>query len=870
MSTVNDVFKPISRMRDRLALAAEDSDTALFYDLLYFGELLIKLVGAGLVAGVVETRENHRYRLEHDLVRANAIGEWASGIDDVLTGPASQHLHPALNEERRELTQRFPITEGRWNTEPVRALREVCFLIDPSYEPLPSRVALRTWISDFVWLRNKTRGHGAPASALCSTAVPLLEKSTTLFADNFSLFRRPWAYFQRNLSGKYRVVMLGGDTKAFTVYRTEGSHNVPDGIYVGLTAPSHTPLLATDVDHSDFWVPNGNYSQGSFDLLSYSSGDQRRADGQRWSNSPTPLPASETQGRPSLGLVHKCFSNLPPRVVDYVGRSALEVELFDVLTNDRHPVVTLLGRGGIGKTSLALEVLHQIAQSERFFSILWFSARDIDLLPRGPKLVSPHVLTETDIAEEAVALLEPPDRNEESFDCRRFFSTTLTEGHAGPAMFVFDNFETVRNPAELYRWIDGFVRPPNKVLITTRTREFKGDYPVEVGGMTMEQFEQLVSGTAARLGVQNLISSQYLQELYDESDGHPYVGKVLLGELAAEGKRRRVARIMAGRDDILEALFERTYAQLSPAAARIFLTFCAWRSVVPRVAVEAVLMRPANEWMDVEQGIEALQRSSLVESAFSEADDQEFMLVPLAASMFGQKKLMVSPMRSEVQSDSGVLMLFGAAQRSDIPRGIENQVRAFYRNAALKLEQGEMQLEEVRPILEYIARHYDSSWLLMTELYSELGLLPRAVDALRHYLERHSEDPEAWFQLSRLCFRQGDSNGTINALLRRASVANSHYEYAIDAARALNSSLATGRLALENMDRRSLVQEVLGLLESRGEPPDAFSCSQVAWLHLRLGQVKETREYVKRGLEMSPGHTHCARLQLRLVASGDW
>jgi len=69
-----------------------------------------------------------------------------------------------------------------------------------------------------------------------------------------------------------------------------------------------------------------------------------------------------------------------------------------VLLSDRHPVVTLVGRGGIGKTSLALKVLHSIADEDRYFAITWFSARDIELLPEGPKLVTPHVLTPEDMA----------------------------------------------------------------------------------------------------------------------------------------------------------------------------------------------------------------------------------------------------------------------------------------------------------------------------------------------------------------------------------------------------------------------------------------------------------------------------------------
>jgi len=60
-----------------------------------------------------------------------------------------------------------------------------------------------------------------------------------------------------------------------------------------------------------------------------------------------------------------------------------------------------------------------------------------------------------------------------------YLARSLTKSGEGPLLFVFDNFETVRNPAELYRWLDTYVRLPNKVLITTRFREFKGDYPLE-------------------------------------------------------------------------------------------------------------------------------------------------------------------------------------------------------------------------------------------------------------------------------------------------------------------------------------------------------------------------------------------------------
>lgn len=54
-------FLPIVRMRERATLARDESDTAYFFDLLYFGELVIKILVAELLGAVQEDRERHRY-----------------------------------------------------------------------------------------------------------------------------------------------------------------------------------------------------------------------------------------------------------------------------------------------------------------------------------------------------------------------------------------------------------------------------------------------------------------------------------------------------------------------------------------------------------------------------------------------------------------------------------------------------------------------------------------------------------------------------------------------------------------------------------------------------------------------------------------
>ena len=97
---------------------------------------------------------------------------------------------------------------------------------------------------------------------------------------------------------------------------------------------------------------------------------------------------------------------------------------------------------------------------------------------------------------------------------------------------MFDNFETTHSPLEMFNWIDSFIRLPNKALITTRLRDFKGDYPVDVRGMDEDEARKLVDQTVVRLGIQNIVTDSYAEKLIAQSEGHPYVIKILLGEVA--------------------------------------------------------------------------------------------------------------------------------------------------------------------------------------------------------------------------------------------------------------------------------------------------------------------------------------------------
>src|SRR3546814_3950578 len=54
---------------DRVERYGSDSDTALFTELLYAGEFIVKATTAAFVSAIEDDRQNHRYRLLHGLDR---------------------------------------------------------------------------------------------------------------------------------------------------------------------------------------------------------------------------------------------------------------------------------------------------------------------------------------------------------------------------------------------------------------------------------------------------------------------------------------------------------------------------------------------------------------------------------------------------------------------------------------------------------------------------------------------------------------------------------------------------------------------------------------------------------------------------------
>lgn len=860
MNNINFVF--IDRFLERLHAAQSESDSSYFYDLILLGEAITKITALFLIANINNDKDRNRYRQEYALVRAGGIGDFSNAINEVLTGIPSGFLSSSLSDyEIAEMNNK--IKPDSWQKVSITALIESLSIFQIQHTNVTAKTPFRIWFNLFALLRNKTKGHGAPRIAQCSQASKYLSQSLAQILENLTLFKRPWAFLYRNLNGKYRVTNISINCSAFDKLKRTAGYNYEDGVYCFTDTIRKVNLLYSDPELTNFFLPNGNFRDKTFETISYIDDQKQQFDTSSYLTPASKLPASITEGQDNLNVVSDCFSNVPKAPEEYIERKELEDELTSILLDkERFPVVTLKGRGGIGKTSLAIKVIHSISKGERFEIIIWFSARDVDLFPEGPKQVQSKVLTKEDISDEYCRLVHP---NKCIKDTLTVFSKAMSHSPFGPTLFVLDNFETITNPAEVFEWLNTYIRNPNKILITSRmSRNFKADYPIEVSGMNDAQCRELINHIANKYDISHLISPQYIEDLIQESNGHPYIIKIIMGEIARTRKTSKVERVIADKDQILNALFRRTFQTLSPAAKRVFLTLCSWNSLVPIVAIEAVLWRNDNEKIDVEGAIDELQKSSFIE--LLEENNETFIQVPLAASLYGKTELSVYPEKIQIQDDRTLLMEFGASNPHSVKRGIAPRIESKFQKVAQRVKTPE-EFQKELPSLEYIASRYPKAWLYIANFYKDYNDHEGAKRSLRELLKVTSlsvEKEKYWFEYANLCKKTNDWNGESMALLEIATIPNVPFCSISNCANRINNHFYRNPYDKQVDSKYSLFSKLASVMSKRITEGDATDYSRLAWLYLNIDDEINAKKYMEQGLNIDSCNSHCLKLQQRL------
>jgi tetratricopeptide (TPR) repeat protein len=272
-----------------------------------------------------------------------------------------------------------------------------------------------------------------------------------------------------------------------------------------------------------------------------------------------------------------------PRRSEFVGREAYKAQVHAALRS-RAYLVSIEGIGGIGKTSLALEVAYECLQASTgqllrdgvatFEGFIWMTAQG-------------HELTLHEVLDAVARTLNYPGIAQKPLEEKRPAVCRLLQ--TGRYLLVVDNYETIADKA-----IHDFLLElpePTEALITTREQKLSRVSVISLKGLEEVEALALLRSEGRRLGMTALQQAEdaVLLRLYQATGGAPLALKWAVGQIKQQGQSLDAVleALYDARGDIFDHIFARSWQLLSPAAQRMLMVMPLFIHSASREALEA-------------------------------------------------------------------------------------------------------------------------------------------------------------------------------------------------------------------------------------------------------------------------------------------
>lgn len=856
------------------------------------GECATKYTVTVLLAALRSKSPDAAHRIVRELIKAESAGAWHRAASFAIHELRRTYVDREILHFMGGLEKRFK--PGSDFQPFIVAVDQLLKSLDSDEWPrVPSWLGV---ISFLAFLRNKTKGHGAPTREWYSET---LDDLSLLIDGLISYIGESGLFFAIDRSGSNRRVLLAGDGSTFVSLRDDDTTTATPAVLVhiselqgaGPDLGDLNPLgIATttcyfDVSADRYYFLNGSFraSDQTCEYLEYFSGGTERFEIPEDVLVVTGLPRSRTAGSRKLNWFAPTPNNLPQSSELWVERPYLETILEEALTRPQHPVVTLHGVGGSGKTSLALHVAHKLVREgkDRFDFVLWLSARDLDLLPDGLRPTARDIADLSDIAETFVNQLgefvdvEDPapgadngqgERSDTHIAAERLIATLARELESPTwrYLIIIDNFETLNSPAQVHEFFGNHTLAPTKVLITSRVRAAAGDYPIEVSGLEPHEARELMVREARSRYAEGMVDEPLQARLYQVTSGLPYPIKLAIAQIAAGDHPNTVIDYVQREPRILEALFRRSFEALSKEGRYLCLLVGNAGSKVPELLIRLAMARRGMSFEDAERSAtrQALvQRESLPSGSFVYS-------VPHVGAEFLKNEARIIELADQLAEDIRFIKEFRLGIEGEEEE--EKYGQRVAKEIVARLDTGSelppAQREELASILEDLAKLQPDIWSFVAKVRLDAGEgKEAAVGALRRGLQA---DPgrvklwEHWIDLElkeksfegveRLfgqaldsCLEDRSAVLSLSQKLLLLLSSESYKRNTWDAARDRRETLAKrGAKALEN-HRQSLNADELGFL---------------GWLHIHARQPHDALNAVQQGLKSDPSNPHLQNL----------
>ena len=387
----------------------------------------------------------------------------------------------------------------------------------------------------------------------------------------------------------------------------------------------------------------------------------------------------------------------------FQGRELQLEELYDWYNDESSRMCLVYGDGGIGKTSLVLEFLHNVLDCPRedvtwFPSIICFyTAKLTRWTPDGLEHLSvagPPMLA--DALRRLVSVIENPGRDWYGLDERQIVDKLAGVWNgvgiaASDVLLVVDNAETLaRRPAdepELHRFLTMISRKVARVIVTSRRYEKIEARPVEVPSLNLADAIALLKRLAEEDEVEPILRAKdkALTQLSNGLGCKPLLIEAVSKFLQQPGVTIAEARNMvqdAVMRDLGDFLYDDAWRRIHSAHRNVFMTLASLRDLTITNEIVGWTCRefdtPHLTWLDA---FSETNLGTLAEYGVG----YEIVFLPEAIAFFRLKKQQAAKDDAErIETAASVVVAHYEQLQEGDAAYTSDRIAAAFKNSAAK------------------------------------------------------------------------------------------------------------------------------------------------------------------------------------------
>lgn len=298
------------------------------------------------------------------------------------------------------------------------------------------------------------------------------------------------------------------------------------------------------------------------------------------------------------------------------------------------PLVAIIGLGGMGKTTLTLELIEQLQADGQFTTVIWTSAKYEQFVSESIQSDSPTATAES-LAELIDQIVQQALPNAAHLPPQQQQQAVAAALASQPMLIVLDNFETVAEPAAT-TMLQGLhaMLGQSKVLITSRHQlRYEAVSQRELSGLAEEAGLTFLRTEAGNRQVAAVAQAKRadLRKIYQACGGQPLAMRLLVGQL----NRRSLSRVLdylknpqADRSSfaLYQFIYQLSWEGLSHDGQELLVALAVQPPNMPMFAddLESISELPRAVF---DQATDELVRCSLVE--VSDGLEKQYQLHPL-------------------------------------------------------------------------------------------------------------------------------------------------------------------------------------------------------------------------------------------------